>query len=98
MRLTEDQINSIIAKLHEISPNGFKCPICGNNEWTLNELVIESREFHYGKLSIGGKSAIVPFVSITCKNCSHTLLFNAIKIGVVNKNQDNLDISNEDGK
>lgn len=84
MKLTQEQINELISRLNSFSySQGIKCPICGGNNWTLNDLIIESREFQNGNLIIGGESHVVPFVSITCKKCSHTLFFNAIQLGII---------------
>lgn len=41
------------------------------------------REFQNGDLILGGDSAIMPFVSLSCDKCAHTLFINAISIGVV---------------
>ena len=63
------------------------CPICKNNNWTIIERPVELREFHEGGLVIGGP--IYPLISITCKVCGHTLLFNAIVAGLVSPEQVN---------
>lgn len=89
MKLTDQQIDNIINKLEALSPDGIVCPICGKKQWDINNIVIESREFQQGNFIIGGNSAIAPFVTISCRNCAHTLFFNAIQIGVVNSKQNN---------
>ena len=94
MKLTDEQINGIISNLNHVSPHGITCPVCGNKKWTINNVVIESREFQYGDIILGGNSALVPFVTITCKHCAHTLFFNAIQIGVVNPEQEKKDKDN----
>lgn len=85
MKLTDEQINTIISKLNSASPQGIICPVCGNKRWTINNIVVESREFQHGDFILGGKSALVPFVNMTCEQCAHTLFFNAIQMGVINE-------------
>lgn len=85
MRLTREQAGEIIKHLGTINPGGIICPICGNRRWNVNDLVIESREFNNGNIIVGGESAIMPFVSITCQNCANTMLLNAIQLGVVSR-------------
>ena len=88
MKLSDEQINAIMSKLNSISPNGITCPVCGNKQWAINNFVIESREFQHGGLIIGGNSVIVPYITITCRHCAHTLFFNAIQLGVVEPEQE----------
>lgn len=88
MKLTDEQIKSIISRLNGISSSGITCPVCRNKQWTINNIVLESREFQHGDLFLGGKSTIMPFVTITCSRCAHTLFFNAIRLGIVNSEQE----------
>jgi hypothetical protein len=53
-----------------------RCPICQSNDWRVSKKAVELREFHGAGLALGGP--IYPLVSLTCKVCGHTLLFNAI--------------------
>lgn len=96
MHLTDDQIKNVIDQLNKVSSNGIICPVCGNRHWTINNIVTESREFQHGNLIIGGNSALVPYVTITCSQCAHTLFFNAIQIGIIDpKQEQNQDINIE---
>jgi len=52
------------------------CPICKNNDWAISENLIELRPFQGGTIVLGG--GVFPLLSVTCKVCGHTLLFNAI--------------------
>lgn len=94
MRLTKDQIQAVIGRINEVSPHGIVCPICGQRHWNINDVVIESREFQNGNFIIGGESAIIPFVSLNCANCGNTILFNALHLGVVNRNSTNSNVEN----
>ncbi|MBQ4483837.1 MAG: hypothetical protein II934_02385 [Prevotella sp.] len=98
MKLTDQQVNSIIAKLNEVSSGGIVCPICHNRQWAINDIVVESREFQHGNLILGGNSALVPYVTITCRNCANTLFLNAIQLGIVNPNQEKNDNINANGE
>ena len=98
MKLSDQQVSSVINRLNQVSPSGIVCPICGNRQWAINDIVIESREFQHGNLILGGNSALVPFVTITCRNCAHTLFFNAIQLGVVNPDQEKNDKLSANGK
>jgi len=62
------------------------CPICKNNNWSISEKLLELREFHGGGLVVGGP--VYPLISITCKVCGHTLLFNAIVAGLLTPKQE----------
>jgi len=85
MKLTEEQRKKLLEKLNEVWRQPRTCTVCGRNEWDVSEIVFELREFHGGDMIIGGQSAIAPLIQISCKNCSHTLLFNAIKLGLIEK-------------
>lgn len=57
------------------------CPICGNNNWSVPEELVEVRPFSGGTLVLGGR--LFPHAIIICKVCGHTLLFNAMVAGLV---------------
>lgn len=88
MKLNDEQINSIISRLNGISSSGITCPVCRNKQWTINNIVLESREFQHGDFILGANSTLMPFITITCNKCAHTLFFNAIRLGVVNSEQE----------
>ena len=87
MKLTEDQIKIVVNKLNSDSKGGITCPVCGNKLWTVNNKVMEMREYHDGKFVMGGDASIMPVVSLVCSQCGNTLLFNAIRLGVVEKDK-----------
>lgn len=91
MRLTPEQTQQVINHLTEVSPDGIVCPVCGQRHWNVMNTIIEAREFQNGNIILGGESAIVPYVSITCNRCGNSLLFNAIQLGIVqpNNNENN---------
>ncbi|MFH1443850.1 MAG: hypothetical protein ABIG34_00475 [Candidatus Peregrinibacteria bacterium] len=87
MKLNDDQQKKLVEKLNKVWVPPKTCPVCGQNEWDLSGVVFELREFHGGGMVIGGKSSLTPVVHATCKNCSHTLFFNALKLGLISKDE-----------
>ena len=84
MKLTVEQAQQVISHITvKAQGKAIVCPICGHNEWSVNNVVTEMREFQNGNLVVGGETAVMPFVSITCKKCAHTLFINAILAGIV---------------
>ncbi|MBI5077718.1 hypothetical protein HZB94_05075 [Candidatus Falkowbacteria bacterium] len=85
MKLNDEQQKKLIEKLNEVWQQPKICSVCGHNQWDVSDRIFELREFHGGGMVIGGQSSITPIVHATCKNCSHTLFFNALKIGLIDK-------------
>lgn len=84
MKLTNEQAQKVISHITNKAPGkSIVCPICGHNQWSVNNVVTEMREFQNGDLIVGGESSIMPFVSITCNHCAHTLFINALLAGIV---------------
>lgn len=93
MRLSQEQVNQLIQHLGRHANGGrITCPICGNHEWNVNDLIVEAREFHNGDMMLGG--SIMPLVGITCRHCAHTMFLNALQLGFVNNNTENNGESN----
>ena len=59
------------------------CPICGNSSWSGNDTPMEVRSFDGGRLAANGP--VIPFLTIACATCGHTLFFNAILAGLVER-------------
>ncbi len=58
---------------------GTICPYCRGPEWNVENKMFELREYNKGNLYLGGpNSSIVPVVPVTCSNCGHTVLVNAL--------------------
>ena len=81
MKLNEDQKRKLLEKLSLLK--GSKCPICGATVWIINDTIFEMREFQDGNLVIGGGTAILPVIPVTCKKCGHTVFFNALSLGLI---------------
>ena len=87
MKLTEDQAQRVISYITQTNNNRpIVCSVCGTKQWSVNNLITEMREFQNGNFILGGDSAIMPFVSLTCEHCGHTIFINAIRAGVVSPN------------
>ena len=88
MILTEEQGRKVIEKLNE-SMNGklMECPLCHNNTWQVDNLVVEFREFNNGNLILGGNSAIIPAIPLTCRKCGSMHFINALKLGIIQPNK-----------
>jgi hypothetical protein len=81
MQLSTDQAKVFMDWLNAKWKAPRTCPICGDNNWNASDRIFEMREFQGGAMVIGG--LLQPVVPVSCVNCSHTLYFNAIQIGIV---------------
>lgn len=82
MKLTTEQSEKVRQQLLSFGALG-PCPTCQHRQWTLSELIVEVREFHGAGLTLGG--SLVPLIAINCTRCSNTQFFNAIFLGVVER-------------
>jgi len=57
------------------------CPMCGGGPWEVQEKTFQLNEFHNGNFVVGGP--LIPIIPVTCTNCGHTVLVNAIVAGVL---------------
>jgi hypothetical protein len=60
---------------------GRGCPMCGQGPWNVQNRTFQLTEFHQGNLVIGGP--LIPVIPVSCQNCGHTVLVNAIIAGAV---------------
>ena len=81
MKLTPDQVHKLISQLNENWRQPQACWICGTTQWEVSDEVFEVRSFSGGPLTLGG--ILAPMIMITCSKCSHAVLFNALKLGIV---------------
>lgn len=82
MKLTDDETKSAIEKINSLALEQVKCPVCGQDKWHLNSYIFETREFLHGKISFT-EGVLVPYVTMSCENCSNTLFFNAVQLGII---------------
>lgn len=78
MPLTQTQQQTIQAWLNKHNPN-YKCPCCGNRNFTLGE-IIAPPTFINGGITMGGNT--VPMVQLICGTCAHVTLFASVPIGI----------------
>ena len=57
-----------------------KCPICESEEWLVCK-ISEVREYGGGSFNVG--SPVMPVIPVICNICGYTMLFNAIKMGII---------------
>jgi hypothetical protein len=77
----DDTRERVAAFLDEHWRGAKNCPVCESNKWAISDKAAELREFSQGGFIVGGP--VYPLIVLTCGVCGHTLLFNAIKLGVV---------------
>lgn len=81
---TEVDIPKLNQYLHgKIGPCSF-CHKTGT--YSVVPTLMELREYQEGSLVVGGKASLVPLVVLTCSNCGHTVLINAVLAGLVKQN------------
>lgn len=88
MKLTPNQSNKAIKELEKFVPH--VCSMCRSSDVRLNDTIFELREYNSGNLIIGGPSTIFPVVALNCVKCGHTDFFNAVLLGVLDKDGKNI--------
>ncbi len=83
MQLSEEQQKKAIDRLTEFFSKS--CESCSGHDWLLNDKIFEMREFNDGNFVLGGKTTVFPVITISCKQCGNTYLFNAILLGLIDK-------------
>jgi hypothetical protein len=61
------------------------CPICGTEDWVILD-ISETRLFTGAGKPMADK--VYPVVPVMCRNCGHMLLFNALRLGVIEPQSD----------
>lgn len=84
MKLTSQQEELVLKKLKDFFNRSCEC---NGHDWIINDKVFELREFNGGSLTIGSQQSVFPVITISCKNCGNTYFFNAILLGIINKNE-----------
>jgi len=86
MQLSETQQKKALEKLTYFFSKS--CDSCSGHDWLLNDKVFEMREFNMGTLVLGGQASVFPVITVSCKQCGNTYLFNAILLGLIEKKDD----------
>lgn len=55
------------------------CPVCRTDNWTVGDHVVQSARWAQNMFA----PPAYPFVMVACNSCHHTLLFNAVPMGIV---------------
>jgi hypothetical protein len=58
---------------------GKICSVCGTGNWNVEPQLAELRFLSLAGFVVGGP--IIPLIVLTCVNCGHTVLINAVKAG-----------------
>lgn len=78
--LSTEERDQITKWIDDKNPD-LKCPVSSDNDWILTEHLIHMPIYTTGGIIVGGTA--YPQVQIVCAGCGHTLLFNAVTIGLV---------------
>jgi hypothetical protein len=83
VNLNESQRKFIKDRVTNVWKGKRECPICiSRTTWAISPLV-EVREFNEGNHCPG--AGITALTQVECQNCGYTVLFNAIALGVVDR-------------
>lgn len=85
MVLNENQIARVNEHLDAKWTEPRKCPICGHEDWRVNDRLLQLFEFDAVDRLIMAGGVVCPLVTITCSNCGYTILFSAVTVGLVDK-------------
>jgi hypothetical protein len=77
MKMDKAKVDQFIKWLKEKWSNGQKCPICLHDDWFVGDQLFELKE---NEPEIPQTPSIMPVASVICKNCGHTVFFNALHI------------------
>ena len=84
MNINDSQRNLIANKVMKVWNGKRECQICiSPTVWTIGGIV-EVRDYNEGNHCPG--AAITPLVQVQCEKCGHVVLFNAIALGIVDRN------------
>jgi hypothetical protein len=62
------------------SKDSVTCPVCKTTDWKLGAHLVNV-EGHAADVN-GSNRPTYPHVIVTCKSCAHSMLFNAVQIGI----------------
>ena len=83
MNLKGQQLKQVLKKLDGLWTNRT-CSSCGTHKWIISDKIYELRQYApKGSISISGNT--VPVILAMCQKCGFTLTFNAIGLGVIDK-------------
>ena len=83
MRISPDQLERLRMHLQSTFRGG--CTVCGSPNWQFDDVIFELRQFVGGGISTEGM--IKPVIPVTCSQCGHVIMINAINAGVIQVQQ-----------
>lgn len=83
MILSQEQGKKIMALIGEKWTKKGCCPMCNHLGLSIQERVLELREYNNGDIVVGGNQASFPIVAVMCPECGYTIFVNAIAAGVI---------------
>lgn len=84
-KLSKSEKDKALAWLNERTEAAPTCSVCGTQNWTVADHAVAPALFGKG-LILGGVA--YPHIMLVCRHCGHTLFFNAIVMGVLDKNEE----------
>lgn len=68
-------------------PMAKNCPICKRNEWATFGTIHELHEFQGPDFVPDAPKAVFPVVPVVCGHCGYTLIFSALKLGLIKRSK-----------
>lgn len=84
-KLSKSEKNKALAWLNERTEAAPTCWVCNTQNWTLADHVVSPPMFGKG-LILGGVA--YPHILLVCRQCAHTVFFNAMVMGVIDKEEE----------
>lgn len=96
MQLTPEQVAYIVDRIAELwGPR--PCEACGADDWSLSTSVCVLSSYLPAQ-DVPEESPVVPVIPVTCSKCGNTRLVNAIAIGVMEKQLDEVMSKSRDAR
>lgn len=84
MKLSKYQLKKVQLFINSKSKNAGFCPICNQENISIEPVVYQLREFNpNGDIVLGNDQLVEPIIPIVCTNCGYTTFINAIKAGII---------------
>jgi hypothetical protein len=83
-KLTPEEIAKAAFAISNKAGGELRCTVCKSPEWNVEEYVLAPPTFgsSYNIQFLGGPGIAFPQVALMCSNCGHTMLFNAVHLGL----------------
>jgi hypothetical protein len=78
--MTESQREAVTKFLHKTVAT-VNCTWCGENQWGVEPNIVQLTQY-FGPGVIGSGGPVYPLIMLVCGNCGHTMLFNALVMGI----------------